>query len=360
LFTLPRIRVYILAGILLLAGITRFPADALRLELLYLFETAAALTFAVFMWRVNMWWALFIALGAFSRTYPYYTQDSYLAFQQILFGAAFFLSVSFIMKRRWESTVYNAICIVALVHAAWGFMQYFGIWILLHPLKGYERDITGLMDNRNTLAGVLALCAPAFWRGQWKFGLVPVVIAMCLARTSLGIISLGAGIVFYGFIKGKIWPSLAITIVAVLGYGFFIDSPGYERWEVWKWGLKIWFNNRIFTGFGLGNWVEMMEYPVYIPGVTSIASWHQAHNEFVQMLFEMGIGFIVLSVGYIISMYRNFREKNILPYTALTILLVQSFFNFPFHIGTTAMLGVFWLGVIQAYHMEKGEKNHAD
>jgi len=97
-------------------------------------------------------------------------------------------------------------------------------------------------------------------------------------------------------------------------------------------------------GSGLGHWkIIFSKYML----TTTTLRWTHAHNEIIQGVFEMGIGFMILFVGYSVNIIRKFRKSAIIPYTALLIIFINSLVNFPFHIGTTAMVTITWMAVLE-------------
>ena len=73
----------------------------------------------------------------------------------------------------------------------------------------------------------------------------------------------------------------------------------------------------------------------------------QAHNEFVQGLFEMGVLFPVLVFGYFVGIIRRYRKEAILSATTIGIIALNSLVNFPFHVATTAILAVTWMAIFE-------------
>ena len=71
-----------------------------------------------------------------------------------------------------------------------------------------------------------------------------------------------------------------------------------------------------------------------------------AHNEFLQMLFELGIGAAVIFAGYAIDVLRKMTRTAVIPLTALVMITVHCTASFPMHIAPTAMIAVTWLAIL--------------
>lgn len=342
-----RPRAAVLALILAAAVLLRFPADDLRLEMEFLVRLAACAGLALYLFTINPWWGAFLALAGLSHVYPVYTRTSYLAFDSVLCGAVWF-SVLVSLLRNWDlSVLYDVLCLLALVNVVWMVLQLFEIDPLFRSVSGGETPEVGLMMNQNFAAAFLAFCVPAFLRPGRRWGLVAVALGLVLVKTSLGVFSVFAGLLFYGVMKKKIYLSLALVVAGSAGYILLVDAPGVERWPVWKLGLLGWIEEPWF-GFGLGHWAAVFTKPVRGAGA---GIWVQAHNEFLQGLFEMGVGFAIVCAGYawsaVASVKRSVREGILIPATALVIIAVNSAANFPFHVGTTALIAVTWMAVFE-------------
>lgn len=342
------------------AALIRFPADDFRLELRFLFEIAVVAGLCVYLWRINPWWALFLGLALSSRTFSY-DRHSYMAFEAVLYGSVWFLVLVQSVSRKHISYLLDGICVIALINAAYMGIQLLDMDFLFVPAPGVIGDPeVGLMGNINFVSALLAFSAPAFLRPGWKWGLILIVAGICVARTSLGAISLSAGALFYFIMKGRLYPSLALAIFGSSAYILFVDAPGFERIEVWRNGLEAWALYPL-GGYGIGHWKSFFDHPMVTRTV-----WTTAHNEFVQMLFELGAGFAVVVTGYLWHMAARIKKfvrvhariPGQIPFapaaggvvraaTALIIIAVNSFANLPFHIATTAMVAVAWMAILE-------------
>lgn len=101
-------------------------------------------------------------------------------------------------------------------------------------------------------------------------------------------------------------------------------------------------------GLGLGHW-EVLLKQGYIHGVI----WKTAHNELLQAVFEMGIGFAIIAIGYARNIIKNFRKDAVIPVMAIVIIFVNSLVHYSFHIATTMMIAITWFAVLEIELKEK-------
>jgi O-antigen ligase len=101
---------------------------------------------------------------------------------------------------------------------------------------------------------------------------------------------------------------------------------------VWKKTLSIWKHEtygRPITGFGLGSFKNIFWEKA--PEFRTDGHWAQAHNEYLQVLFEQGIvGFFII-IGLMWMTFYNFWKKRVglIPVTCLFILALLALTGFP-------------------------------
>jgi len=316
-------------------------------------EAAIVLFFAHVLWvRVNRWWAVFLVCALASSMFPFYTRFSFMAFHAVLFAALWFTLLVLFIDRDQTSVLMDAMCIIAIFQVAYMCLQALGLDPLFKPAAGMtERPVTGLMANRNEVSALLAFCFPAFLRGRWKWGLLAILLGLCLARTAAGLVSAAAGWAFFQCLRGRLYSGLAAAAGGVLLYVLLIDGFGTERLEVWRRGLLL-YKQHWLLGSGIGHWKA-------VAPVIDGNRWTYAHNEYLQGLFEMGIPFAVIVFGYLCRVAvrtwrifsaagRDARPTNtMIAATALVVVAANAGINFPFHVATTAMVAVTWMALFE-------------
>ena len=364
-------------------SVVRVPVEEGLLRPLFqlLAETGVFLLFAVFIYKnVNKWWGLFLALTLFSTIHPSFGKWSYMARGAILVGCVWYTVLVLTIKD--PKYLLNAICVIGIANIIFANFQYcgfdpYGIFTF-GLMSGNNVSPTGLMANKNQLSAIVAFSLLAFFRKGWVL-LVPVVFwGLTIASSSGGAWAATAVTAGYFFLKDK-WRMFhrnTFKIIAlVLWFCFFtfhidpvitvetinkedkftappkVSSSINRRTETWKKGLQLYTQRPVF-GFGVGHW--KLVFKSISPPNTSVMI--QAHNEYVQGLFEMGLLFPVIIIGYFISLFRRYRKEVILSFSAIGIIALNCIVNFPFHVATTAILGVTWMAIfeIQRGEYEKG------
>ena len=322
-----------------IAALYRHPADDLRLELVLLFEFSVVACACAWLWAANPWWSLFLALAFLSRIIPFYTRASYLAFQAVFYGSVFYGLILHHFRERAVPVLLNLICVIGIVNALYAVVQLADMdWIFRSVAGSLDDPEVGLMGNSNFLSALLAFSFPAFLRPRWRWGLPLVLFGLYLAKTSLGVLSVAGGLVFLAATKRQFYLFYLVPLAA-LAYVLLIDAPGMERLGVWKNGLKAWLQHP-WLGSGIGHWKIVFCKPMVTGTV-----WKTAHNEFLQMLFEMGIIFPVIVFGYLVRCFRRYRPHCWMSATGLIIVIINSAGNFPFHIAITAMIAILWMAI---------------
>jgi hypothetical protein len=342
----------ILAAVLLvLTSVCRLPlVGQVRLSFQLLFQISVAIMLAYGIWiKGNRWLSGLLLLATFSCFHPKLTTSSYVTFQVIVFGAVWYLFLVYGLKRKYVNILLDAMCIIAICNVLYQIGQGFG-YDFIYKAKGDVGDIVrtpGLMSNRNELSAVLAFCLPAFFRRGWAW-LIPLMIVGFINTKVFGGVLAGLVVtIVYLFKYERKWIGIAGVIAAVTGGVLFFTLVGgsdSSRLTAWTLAWDLYRHNWVF-GFGLGNWQEIFRSDAVMVYFT--ATFAQAHNDLVQGVFEMGIGFAVLTTGYFVSIIRRANKKAILSLAAITGIVVNSLVNFPFHVAITAMIAITWMAILE-------------
>jgi O-antigen ligase/Tfp pilus assembly protein PilF len=189
--------------------------------------------------------------------------------------------------------------------------------------------------------------------------------------------------------KRRVWAGVVLALIALLG--FFAAPPGQrvsqELWEIavkssaktraWDWwvGYQM-FRTHPLVGIGLGDYKrEFLAYKAdflttergkyYQQTIGHIQRAAQAHNEYVQILAEMGVvgALVVLFLlgALARSVWRRLRQAPSLDAKVLTLalsagviaFLSDSLFSFPLHLPANALAMVFLLGALQSRALGK-------
>jgi len=340
---------FFVALILLIVSVLQIPAPPgyTRAAFRFICECGIVLLLASFIYqKVNKWVGLFLGLTLLSSIYPAYTKYSLLARNAVIFWCLWYSLLVLTVKK--ERALLNVICIIALINVGFQMLQFFNIDPVHKAIDGGHDLPTGLLSNINQTSALLAFCFPAFLRKQWKWGIFIVLLGLVLAKSTGGVVAVSIGVLFYGLVYfWGAWKKIIIISLILAGcfliFLLLIDRPSCSnRLDKWIIGLKL-LKNRVIFGFGIGHWGMLF-------AKLSNTNFYQAHNDLLQGLWEMGIGFIVILAGYLIDVIKRAKhsmKEHILPLTALVIILVNSMVNFPFHVATTAIIAVSWMAILQ-------------
>jgi O-antigen ligase len=129
---------------------------------------------------------------------------------------------------------------------------------------------------------------------------------------------------------------IAVVLAVLIGLGGFIgyragkiNTVDPHRVEVWKLSIDMWKRATI-TGFGHGSF-KMMFQPIAPLHIQRDGHWAQAHNEYIQILFEhgiIGLG-IILSLMWITLCRFWKRKKGLVPLLSLATLAIIATYGFP-------------------------------
>lgn len=323
-----------------------------RYSAYFRFVAASVVLFALMMWGINRWVALFFMVAALSSIFPFSTRESSFAMRAVFIGCLWFYLISR-MPKYSVPWLMNAMCVVAIFNSVMVLSQFFGFDPIFIPKKDFAGTvpIVGFTGNPNEAAALLAFCIPAFFRKRWSWVLLLIIPGVIVTNTSAGIACVAIAIATYALLKGGwieyllCFYALIMAICYIIAFdGSIVPNSLKERFLAWETGYEIYKSHYLF-GYGLGHWKEIFKH-------LSVANqfWPQAHNEFVQGLFEIGISFVVCIIGYVINIAKKcFKNKKdmIIPISAMAAIIANSCVNFPFHIAQTALMAITWMGIIE-------------
>lgn len=271
-----------------------------------------------------------------------------MAYWAILSGCLWYYCL--VALKPEPETIYNAMCVAVVINCILIICQKYQVfenfpvwWVQTILAGGHNKLPVGLLGNQNLSSALIAICFPAFLRRKWVYLIPILIVGLVLAKTSGGVVALGAGFMLYAWLKGQRSAAL-LVIASVIGL-YFLYNPSYDsltnRFDAWKIGFGLWQDSWL-TGWGVGHWKVLFK-QVNFDGDW----WTVAHNEPLQMTVEMGILFPVVLFGYLLGVIKRFKNNTdaILPLMAICIIFVNSLVNFPFHIATTAIAAITWMAI---------------
>ncbi len=290
------------------------------------------------------------------------------------------------MERRAVRWVLAAVVALAAFESLYGLIVFaagqetiLGIW----PKQHYLQDVTGTFVNRNHFAGLLAVCLPlgtAFLFASRRGGgfdsprpvryasaaLYAVVVGLAIANSHsrLGLASALIGVTAWFWLLSRstefqnvtatrwAWIAMVCAIVlAALWFGplaltqrFMRLPDATSRYDIWlamlEFPLSAWV-----TGIGAGAFVDA--FPLVQPGNLQ-KQFDQAHNDWLQFLFELGLCGALATGLALIYWFRKSRPKRftfvqLAAAGSMIAIAVHSLGDFNLQIRGSAL--VFWIAV---------------
>lgn len=317
---------------------------------------------------INVWVGSFLAYSIFSANVPNPTPFSGAALLMVILGSVLYLILYNIENKR---AAYTLLCLFALANVFAVILQQSGLDFQHVPnlrLMASDKSIRiGLMENHNSLSAALAFSLPAFFESRWKWLIPFVFLGLILAKTMGGILAVCPTVFYYAnkylsiyVSKGlRITAAIFIVIFGVVVYIRYVDPPNYKsRWAAWEMygNLSTDQAHNLWIGKGLGHWKAVFgRKDIRIAIARKAGSqnrgglyYAQAHNEPIQVNFEMGWIGTALIIGFFINMLR--RVKHITdprPVLAVLAVAINSLVYFPMHIPFLAMVVILWFTTME-------------
>jgi len=203
--------------------------------------------------------------------------------------------------------------------------QYFFDWNGV--FKIYPYIPVGLFINPDLLCEFSAVMLLVLIAARLWFWLPVTLPGLLLVHSRAAILGLTIGLGMWAWRKSKaLVVILAIICIAVFYFKANAFNSAYDR-------LIIWIDTaRNLTIFGHGVGSFDLLYPAFATMDTSIARPMAAHNDWLQLIFDLGIG-----VAFLVPI---FIKKNIV----LLSIAAIAFFDFPLHVPVLAFIWVLVAG----------------
>lgn len=236
--------------------------------------------------------------------------------------------------------------------------------------------------RQHTLLGayLAPMCALNAALRRWKSALFLLPICL-LAHSNFTLLALGGAlsVVLLDFQEGKWWFARLAALAAIVLSGLYRIRPGtffsHGRVDVWRETISWWWANARWIGRGGGSFRVL--YPPRLTalgelvphtgiqgeGLYSHGAFLQAHNDYVQALFEFGLvgGVVLLLLLATIAFYYSRdgalvgRHRWLLGCQAMLVgFALNAVGNFPWQLAPHFLLGLMSLAVVLHYGW-KGE-----
>lgn len=310
---------------------------------------------------------VYILINAIASKAPYLSLTSY-----ILFIPAVYYYYVCTKVKDW-SNIFKVFQALFLFTVFLIVLQLLGIDHLCN--LGQDKVVYwGFTGNQMWLSSLLVCMAP-FLLIKNKLNAIPILIMLIIMKSSGGLLSLFAGIVFYSILNSRkkkrviiIFLLLLIPLSAFIWKDSLKTQLAYGRWPVWERTVELTMK-RPALGWGIGT------YKVIIPSMTKDVAggltnpweyegtkgdwirWMQAHNCWLQVLFETGfIGFILfcLFIGSIFfGIFFNYNKNIILAASGAVMIFSNMLIHYPTRMNQTVLILICFLAYLE--QVNKGE-----
>ena len=310
-------------------------------------------------WCLLNWWLNF-----------FMPNESYVILTNILSALIIYIGMKKLVEIGFLKIdiILRIICLMALFQFSWVTMQAFNIDPIFYPVTATgapylaaKMPLCGWSGNPVLLSSFFA-CSVFLFLHYFKINNRPLLFFLIsfpilFLRSATVAISFTAGGLFYlvnryKFSRKTLWAGLTMAMFLILFF-IFVKHPNTDRWLIWKRlivdGIKI----RPLVGTGLSMFSRLM-----IIDKRTATQWFEAHNDYLQMILELGtIGFILFS-GFIISRFIKFfksekNNKQICIMSCLVAFLVSATSLFPMHIAQLSFIAIILLVTLeQSYEVK--------
>jgi len=303
----------------------------------------------------------YMFFGCFISMIPY---ASFNAFILVVISAYCFL----LFLKSDDDIVIEFIVMAFMFQIFLGIMQMFGVDKLLNFNRSNPVFVGSVLQYMR-FGTLLAIMAPFLVFKDKRF-IVPVVLVAILTRSSsfgLGVI-LAIG-VYYLLLHAKYrLRIIGFIVIALIGYVIW-DFASIQiactdgRIPVWLDIIRtwIWDTSRckipvarnyiyclidwksIFFGRGLDSFLYL--FPIFKQDPNPFP---QAHNDFLQMYWEIGLIGGSIFVGYCVNLVRRlYRTKNFLLIAGAVCIGTNMFFAFPMRMVQTMLLLIYFVALCE-------------
>ena len=199
--------------------------------------------------------------------------------------------------------------------------------------------IEGLFGNRDMLAetAAMVLVGCIGYRLWWFIpGLIPAIVIYPYPRAAW--LSLTMALIIYVWSRSRKLAAL-LVLSSVFALVILINLKGYstlERWTIWT----ETYNGLNYLGHGIGSFYFLYPYLTNTFDTTLMRPEH-AHNELLEIWFELGFVGTFIYVCLVASAYRS---AGIVLRCILGAFVTIAMFAFPSHAPFTALVGAMVLG----------------
>lgn len=282
----------------------------------------------------------------------------------------YWLSAAFVaswyVSQPLETKEFAARCIVwaACASSVLAFFQMMD----LDPIMQYGPNITqedrirpiGMLGQTTKFGVFLAMALPIAIVYRDYVSIFCIAVALYATKSSFAYLAGAAGvlIVLRDIIGRKAIVYTVLGGISFVAFSRYMDWFGQMfldngRYAVWESALRAWIKNQPVLGFGAGSFGHLY-HKVFQPKELGYGAFIQAHNDYVQWLFDFGlIGAVVLAIAiiFVASHYlffwwfKFFRAEGearlvLALQGTFAAILVNALGNFPFQLAPHYFIAV--------------------
>ena len=227
-------------------------------------------------------------------------------------------------------------------------------------------ELMGFMAQYTLVSAFMAMCLPAtLFIKKWWMAVV-VSIAIILTTSHFGIICIPiVGLLYLCGRYKKYFPIVGgLIFIGLLYCLYLLRNHDEGRFGVW---LQIYhdmthplFDNRLaesqgFTGFGAG------AFSVFFP-ILHKSAWGQAHNEFMEFMFNngiLGLGMLLAAIVVFFKQAYKYFENETIQFCLFSFIIICILSNgtFFWHLGWGQFYTAVIVGLAYKVIIKKGESN---
>ena len=266
----------------------------------------------------------------------------WICFLQLIIAFVWFSDASTCLSREDFRKVYRTFSLIGWVLSVHMLLQALNLdplmWLIQVKYGSvnwiHGNHVVGLMGNPFQAGITLAVLAPAMAVSGW--GALLGFMALLCTQSASAILSGSLGILLVLWLSGK--RRWAVGIVSLLICGVFyayqrelLSENG--RLAIWELSLKAWATHPI-EGIGIGMYKVLNLIDPTPPGYA--LRW--AHNEWIQLLAELGLIGGSLAVLWALSLLRHVRRLSPVLLGTLVSCLALTPLAIPWHLAPSAVV----------------------
>ena len=327
----------------------------------------------------NIWISSFLWLTCFSFIF-FKFKIGHIYLQNIFYGCVLYYITKKSFRREHINLFFKVFLWVVFINLAYGFIQVCGFDFMfggresLLGIMGLPAKLqapTGFMGNTAVTSILYALAIPVLITRPHIFSKIAgymLFIPLLLLHSFSSWIASIASILFVLFfrLERRNWIKVVAGMVIIGAiFTWKVDVPGNKRFHQWQLALKD-FSKHPVSGYGLdsfrkytdtknfkytNDWVKQKE-KVNGKNAYTTNTWDNPHNLIVSILFEWGLGGLIILIGLMFYYAKRFgksiKDANTLALAgALLTIMVVSMGQFPMFLSRFAVIIIPMVGLYE-------------